>query len=337
MQSIRFFSDNAATVAAPVMDAIIAANQSDMAYDSDKWSQKLDAIFSELFGTDVTAHWAVTGTAANALSLSAICPPFGGVLCSQDAHVQTDEGGAPEFYTGGSKLLLVPGEGAKITPEALKTRAEAIADSVHMVQPHAVTITNSTELGQVYTPEETAAIGAVAREKGLRFHLDGARFANAVAALGCNPADLTWKAGVDLMSFGFTKNGAMAAEAIVFFDRELAAHNKRRRKRAGHLLSKGRFIAAQIEAMLKNDLWLDLARSSNTVAKRIAEAVDPKRHAYPVKANEVFLFISMEERAELRKQGFLFYDWGHDKIRLVASWDQPEHEVVALEKALKAL
>ncbi|AEI36914.1 MAG: low specificity L-threonine aldolase [Zymomonas mobilis subsp. pomaceae] len=337
MQTIRFFSDNAATVAAPVMDAIIAANHSDMAYDADQWSLKLDAIFSELFETEVTAHWTVTGTASNALAMAAICPPFGGVLCSQDAHVQTDEGGAPEFYTHGSKLLLVPGEAAKFTPQSLRDRAAAISDSVHMVQPHAVTITNSTELGQVYTPEETAAIGAVAREKGWHFHLDGARFANAIASLNCSVADLTWKAGVDLMSFGFTKNGAMAAEALVFFNRDLAADNKRRRKRAGHLLSKGRFISAQIEAMLKNDLWLDLARSSNGVAARIAAAIDPKRLVYPVQANEIFLYISQEERAELRAKGFVFYDWGHDKIRLVASWDQPDHEVVALIEALQAL
>lgn len=259
---MRFFSDNAAPVHPAVMDAIAAANTLDTAYDGDAWSKQLDGRFSDLFEREVRVLWVPTGTAANCLALTALCPPHGGIVCHRDAHIQVDEAGAPEFYTHGAKLLLGEGEGAKLTPDAIRAVIDPIRRDVHQVQPHAISITNATEYGLVYTPAEVAAIGELARERGLGLHMDGARFANAVAYLDCSPAEVTWRAGVDAVSFGFVKNGGMGAEALVFFRPELAEPILYRRKRAGLLFSKGRFLAAQILAMLDGDLWLANGRAS---------------------------------------------------------------------------
>ena len=333
---MRFFSDNAAAACPQVIDAILAANRLDTAYDGDALSRSLDGRLSELFETEVAALWVPSGTAANCLALAALCPPHGAVVCHADAHIQNDEGGAPEFYTHGAKLLLVEGPGAKLTPDALTTRLDRIVDGVHWVQPHAVSITNATEYGLVYTPEEVAAIGAITRARGLGLHMDGARFANAVAHLGCSPADVTWKAGVDALSFGFIKNGGMSAEALVFFKPELAAATKYRRKRAGLLASKGRFLAAQILAMVEDDLWLANARAANAGAALLARAAGD-RLVYPVQANEVFLRASPEEAVSLRALGFDFYDWAPGEIRLVTSWDQTEEQIRPLADAIAAL
>ena len=334
---MRFFSDNAAAACPEVLAALEAANRLDTAYDGDTWSGRLDAAFSELFERDVAALWVSTGTAANALALAELCPPHGAILCHEDAHIQNDECGAPEFFSAGAKLLLVEGEGAKMTPQALSERLDLVPDGVHWMPPRAVSITNATEYGLVYTPAETAAVGAVCRERGLGLHLDGARFANAVARLGCAPADLSWRAGVDIMSFGFVKNGGMSAEALVFFDPERAAATRYRRKRAGHLLSKGRYLAAQILAMLEGDLWLRNARTANEAAAAIAEAAGPERLVVPVEANEVFLKVSAAEGAALRAQGFDFYDWAPGEVRLVTSWDSDPAHVEALAAAIRAL
>jgi len=268
---MRFFSDNAAPACPEVLAAINAANRLDTAYDGDAWSQRLNGAFSDLFGTGVEALWVATGTAANSLALAALCPPHGSILCHRDAHIQTDECGAPEFYTHGAKLLLGGGEGAKLTPEGVTDLLATVRADVHQVQPHVLSITNASEYGCVYTPDETAALGELAKKRGLRFHLDGARFANAVASLGCSPAELSWRAGVDALSFGFTKNGGMSAEALVFFKPNLIEETKRRRKRAGHLLSKGRYLAAQILALLESDLWLDNGRAANAAARNFRE------------------------------------------------------------------
>jgi threonine aldolase len=334
---MRFFSDNAAAVCPEVLAAIAAANRLDTAYDGDALSQRLDAAFSDLFEREVAALWIATGTAANSLALAELCPPHGAVICHKDAHVQNDECGAPEFYTHGAKLLLVEGEGAKITPAALAERIELVPDGVHWMQPHAVTITNATEYGLVYTPDETAAIGEICRAGGLGLHLDGARFANAAARTGASPADLTWRAGVAIMSFGFVKNGGMSAEALIFFDPERAAATRYRRKRAGHLLSKGRYLAAQILAMLQDDLWLRNGRAANEAAARIAGAAGAERLVVPVEANELFLKVSPEEAAALRAQGFDFYDWAPGEVRLVTSWDSQPADVDALAAAIRAL
>lgn len=333
---MRFFSDNAAPACPAVMAALVEANAQDTAYDDDAWSRRLDGAFSELFGTEVAVLWVPTGTAANALALAALCPPHGAVFCHREAHIQVDECGAPEFYTHGAKLLLLDGKGAKLTPDAIDAAAAAIRDDVHQVQPHGVSITNATEAGRVYTPDEVAAIGAVARRRGLGLHMDGARFANAVAHLGYAPAELTWRAGVDALSFGFVKNGGMSAEALVFFRPDLAAATRYRRKRAGHLQSKGRYLAAQLLAMLEGDVWLANARAANAGAALIAKAA-ADRLVEPVEANEVFLRLTAEEAASLRAAGFDFYDWGPGQARFVTAWDQGEAAVRPLADAIAAL
>lgn len=334
---MRFFSDNAAAACPEVLAALADANRLDTAYDGDAWSKRLDAAFSTLFETEVAALWIATGTAANALALAELCPPHGAVFCHKDAHIQNDECGAPEFYTHGAKLLLVEGEGAKLTPAALTERLDLVPDGVHWTPPHAVSITNATEYGLIYTADDTAAIGAVCKDRGLGLHLDGARFANAAARTNAGPADLTWRAGVDIMSFGFVKNGGLSAEALIFFDPARAEATRYRRKRAGHLLSKGRYLAAQLLAMLEDDVWLRNARAANDAAARIADAAGPERLVVPVEANEVFLKVSPDEAAALRGQSFDFYDWAPGEVRLVTSWDSDPAHVDALAAAIRAL
>jgi threonine aldolase len=333
---MRFFSDNAASVHPHVLAAIAAANHVDTAYDGDALSQSLDAAFSRLFETPVAALWVPSGTAANALALAEFCPPYGSILCHRDAHIQNDECGAPEFYTHGAKLLLGEGEGAKLTVETAKAALDAVANDVHRVQPHAISITNASEYGCVYAPDEVAALGQLAKSRGLRFHMDGARFANAIAHLGCSPADLTWRAGVEALSFGFVKNGGMSAEALIFFDPAGVGATHQRRKRAGHLLSKGRFLAAQILALLEGDLWIENARAANEGAKRIGAATG-KRLLHPVQANEVFASMTPDEAAKLRAQGFDFYDWADGEVRFVTSWDQPLKDIDMLADAIATL
>ena len=330
---MRFFSDNAAPAHPAVLDAMAAVNALDTAYDGDAMSAKLDGAFSDLFETEVTALWVTTGTAANCLALAAMVPPYGGVLCHREAHINVDEAGAPEFFTGGAKLLLVDGPGAKLSVEAVAEARGRIRADVHQVQPSALSITNASEYGLTYTPEETAALGEFAHTHRLGFHLDGARFANAVVSTGASPADLTWRAGVDALSFGFVKNGGLSAEALILFDADLAEGVLRRRKRAGHLLSKGRYLAAQLLAMLDEEIWLENARAANTAAQRLAEAAGD-RLVYPVEANEVFLRLSADEAESLRDQGYDFYDWGIGEARLVTSWDQ---DMLAVERLAAAI
>jgi threonine aldolase len=312
------------------------ANVLDTAYDGDGWSQQLDARFSDLFETPVRALWVPSGTAANCLALAALCPPHGAVVCHRDAHIQNDECGAPEFYTHGAKLMLAEGIGAKLTPETIAAVLDATRNDVHQVQPHAISITNATEYGLVYTPDEVAVIGDLAKARGLGLHMDGARFANAVVHNDAALADITWRAGVDALSFGFVKNGGMSAECLVFFKPELAAATLYRRKRAGLLFSKGRYLAAQILALLDNDLWRDNARAANGGATLLAQAAGD-RLVYPVEANEIFLRASPEEAAGLRALGFDFYDWAPGEIRLVTSWDQQAAAIKPLADAIAAL
>jgi threonine aldolase len=333
---MRFFSDNAAAAHPKVIEAIAAANRLDTAYDGDQWSRRLDGVFSDLFGTDVRAFWVTTGTAANCLALAALCPSYRAILCHRDAHIEVDEAGAPSFFTGGAKLVLLDGPGAKIDAETVTAACERIRNDVHQVQPAAVSITNATEYGLVYRTAEVAAIGELAKQRGLNLHMDGARLANALASTGEDLADLTWRAGVDALSFGFVKNGGLNAEALILFRTELADEIAVRRKRAGHLLSKGRYLAAQILAMLEGDLWLENARAANAAAQVLATAA-PHRLVYPVEANELFLQVTADEAAHLRGQGFDFYDWGPGEIRLVTSWDQQGEALDRLAAAIGAL
>ena len=336
---MRFFSDNAASVHPQVWEALKAADAPDSAYDGDALSARLDAAFSDLFGTECVALWVATGTAANCLALAALCPPHGGILCHREAHIEVDEGGAPGFYTHGAKLMPVDGEGAKLTPEGLAAAVAPIRDAVHQVQPHALSITQATEYGRVYTPDESAELAAFAKRRGLGLHIDGARFANAVAHLDCAPIDAC--RGAAALSFGCVKNGGMNAEGLVLFDPALADLVKYRRKRAGHLQSKGRFAAAQLLAMLEGDLWLANARAANDAAREIAAACG-ERLLHPVEINEIFVALDPAEAAALRAQGFDFYDWPAppDKpgaARLVTSWNSNPDHVAALAKAIRNL
>lgn len=334
---MRFFSDNAAAACPQVIEAMVQANRLDTAYDGDAWSERLDGAFSDLFGKQVRALWVSTGTAANCLGLAAICPPHGSILCHEVAHIEVDEAGAPGFFTHGAKLTLLPGHGAKVTPDTVEDACARVRADVHQVQPAALSITNAAEYGLSYRPSEVAALGEVAKRRGLGFHMDGARFANAVAFTGADIADMTWRAGVDVLSFGFTKNGGMNAEALIFFDPERAEIVPRLRKRAGHLLSKGRYLAAQILAMLEDELWLSNARAANAAAAALAEAAGPGRLIYPVEANELFVRMTAEEAAALRAQGYDFYDWASDEVRFVTSWDQDLGAVGKLASAIRSL
>ena len=332
-----FLSDNAAAPCPEVIAAVTAAAPaSSGGYDGDAISAQLDDAFGAVFGRACTVLPVTTGTAANALALAALVPPFGAIACHAEAHIHVDECGAPEFFTGGAKLLLVPGADGRLTPDGITAGLAAHRGDVHQVQVRALSLTQATEAGTVYAPDALAALGDHARANGWRVHLDGARFANAVAHLGCHPGDLSWRCGVDILSFGMIKNGGMTAEALVVFDPTLVAELRFRRKRAGQMPSKGRFHAAQLLAMLDGDVWLRNARAANAGAAMLATAA-ADRLLYPVEANEVFVQLHPGEAARLRGQGFGFYDWGaagSGEARFVVAWDTPEADIAALAAAL---
>lgn len=329
-----FLSDNAAPVHPKVWDAMRAADEAQAPYDNDTLSKALDERFGDLFGRDAHVLWVATGTAANCLALATMCAPHGGVVCHREAHIEADEGGAPGFFLHGAKLMLAEGANAKLTPDAVRAVIDPIVPDVHWVQPHALSVTQASEAGCVYRPAELVALGALASERGLGFHVDGARFANAVAHLGCSPAEAAGPC--DALSFGMIKNGAMGAEAIVFFDAERATLARWRRKRAGHLQSKGRYLAAQVLAMLEGALWLENARAANAAAAEIAGSCG-ERLLHPVEANEVFVRATSTERDALRERGFSFYDWGADGARFVTAWNTRAEDAIALAKAIASL
>lgn len=334
-----FTSDNTAACAPEILAAIAATNVgAASAYGADAWTHRLDRAFSEVFEREARVFLVATGTAANAIALASAVPPWGAVLCHREAHIERDECGAPEFYSGGAKLILLDGAHAKIDAVGVEAALTRYAGDPHRVQPAAVSISQASERGALYTPAEIAAISAVARGAGMALHMDGARFANAVAALGCTPADLSWRAGVDLLSFGATKNGAFGAEAIVSFDPKYAEEIARRRKRGGHLLSKSRYAAAQMLAYLEGGLWLRLAARANALALRLGEAGQAHLSA-PVQTNQVFIRPGAAALARLRAAGARFYDWdreGGDEARLVVAWDQSEADVAAMCSLLAA-
>jgi len=330
-----FRSDNVAGASPAILAAIAAANAGTAAaYGEDAVTARLKARLAALFEHEVAVFPVATGTAANALALAALTPPWGAIFCHEEAHVAVDECGAPEFFAGGAKVVTVPGEDCKITPAAIAARMGE-RGFVHHVQPAAISISETTEAGAVYRPDEIAALGAFARAERLSLHVDGARFANAVAALGCAPADLTWRAGVDALSFGATKNGALAAEAVILFDPAKGEELAYRRKRGGHLLSKMRFLSAQLEAYVAGGLWLENARHANRMAARLGAGLARRtgarlRHA--VEANEVFVELPEPVIAALETAGAKFYRWGGARstcLRLVASWQTREDEVDA--------
>ena len=333
-QTKPFLSDNAAPVHPKVWEAMRAADSADNPYDGDALSAQLDARFTDLFGRECAAMWTATGTSANCMALATMCQPHGGVVCHEEAHIEVDEGGAPGFYLHGAKLIHAQGDGAKLTPEGIAAVIDPIRDDVHQVQPHAISITQASEYGRSYTQSELAELSAFAKARGLGLHMDGARFANSAAYLGGSAKDAA--GDVDSLAFGFIKNGGMGAEAIVLFDPEQAALVKYRRKRAGHLQCKGRYLAAQILAMLEGDLWLANARHSNAAAQDIASGCG-ERLMHAVEANELFVRLSPAEREALRAQDFAFYDWGDDAARFVTAWDTRAEDAAALGKAIASL
>ena len=330
-----FRSDNVAGASPEILAALAAANVGTAtSYGADETTARLERSFAELFEHEVAVFPVATGTAANALALAALTPPWGVIYCHEEAHAAIDECGAPEFFTGGAKLVTVPGADAKITPDAVAARLTE-RGFVHHAQPAAISVSQATEAGTLYRPAELAALGAFARQNGMALHVDGARFGNAVAGLGCAPADITWRAGVDALSFGATKNGALAAEAVLFFDAAKARDLGYRRKRGGHLLSKMRFLSAQLEAYLADGLWLENARHANRMAARLGAGLarlDGARLRHPVEANEVFVELPDRVIRALERRDASFYRWGGAAatcLRLVASFATRETDVDA--------
>jgi threonine aldolase len=337
---LRFFSDNTGTASPEILAALAAANSGLVtAYGNDPWTRRLDDCLSAYFGAPVRVFPVSTGTAANSLSLATLSPSYGVIFAHEEAHIANDECGAPGFFSGGAQLSLLQGPDGKVTPAALAGALEAHPVSVHTTQPTVLALSQATELGTTYRPAELGALCKLAHERGLKVQMDGARFANAVAFLDCHPGDVTWRAGVDVMSFGATKNGALTAEAVVFFDPAVVGDFELRRKQSGHLLSKSRYVAAQLLAYVESGLWLRNGRRTNELARKIGRSAG-ELLMHPVEANEIFVALGAERKGALRRAGFEFYDWNAQstgQARFVVSWDQREEDVLALCAALEKL
>ncbi len=342
---MNFTSDNVTGPSPKILRAIVDSSPgAALPYGNDPWTRDAEARLSALFERDVAAFLVSTGTGSNALALAALAEPGTAVFCHQEAHVIEDECGAPEFFMGGGKLVGIPGANGKLTPDGL---ASALArfprGVVRQVQPAALSLSQATEAGTVYSVDEVRILAETAHAAGLAVHMDGARFSNAIATLHVPPADLTWKAGVDVLSFGATKNGAIACEAVVFFDAARAGDFLFRRKRGGHTLSKGRFLGAQMAAFLDGDHWLDLARHSNEAASRLSRglgALPGIRLPWATQANEVFPIVPAPVDAALRAAGALYYPWttrslhdgeapGADErmLRLICAYDTADRVI----------
>ena len=334
---MNFASDNAYGAMPEIVAALGKANEgSQRSYGDDEYTQRVRARLRDIFEHEVFVYPVVTGTAANALALATLVPPHGAILCHGESHIAVDECGAPEFFTHGAKLVTLEGAHAKLTPDAIEHGlAHFQKGFVHHAQPKAISLTQATERGTVYSCEELQAIANLARRHDLKLHLDGARFANALVHLNCSPADATWRAGVDALSFGATKNGALGGEAVIFFHEKDVADFEYRRKKSGHLLSKMRFLSAQLDAYLENDRWLMAATRANALARKLADAlkdIPSAELADPVQANALFVRLPDDIVTRLRKAGATFYDWtppenGKTLIRLVLSFATPQEAV----------
>ncbi|MBI3196007.1 MAG: low specificity L-threonine aldolase [Rhodospirillales bacterium] len=313
------------------------ASGSAHSYGADEWTQRVERRLRDLFERpDLTAFPVVTGTAANSLALACCTPPWGSIFCHPGSHIAEEETNAPEFFTSGARLFRIEGPAGKIDPRKLaEALAQPVYGVVHFPQPSAVSVTQATECGTVYGPEEIAAIATSTHRHGLKLHMDGARFANALSFVGCSPAELSWKAGVDVLSFGATKNGTMAAEAVVFFNADLAREFEFRRKRGGHLLSKMRLLSAQLDAYLADGLWLANARHANAMARRLVAgltALKGTQLLYPVDANEIFVVLPAHMHDALEAAGAQYHPWASDRpgeraFRLVTAFDTSADDV----------
>jgi threonine aldolase len=336
---IDYRSDNTGRAAPQILEALIRANhQTALGYGADKWTAELQQRFSDLFETSVRVFPVATGTVANAVALAAIGPSWGIVFCSDVAHINTSEANAAGFFGGGTKLAAIGGQHGKVGADPLADALAGFSPSqLHRGQPSAVSVTQATDLGAIYTLDEIRAVAEAAKRRGLKLHMDGARFANAVARLGCTPAEATWRSGVDIMSFGATKNGGALCDAIVVFSPELADGLAVQLRRAGQVWSKMRFASAQLIAYVENDLWLDLARASNAIAARIAVAlkdIPAARLLAPVEANEIFLELPDGTMDALEGDGFQFYRRSRTLARFVCRFDTSEAEADALVAGL---
>jgi threonine aldolase len=344
---MNFGSDNVYGVDPRIMQAMVEANGrlTDVSYCHDDGAKAVEDRLSQVFEKPVKAFLVMNGTGANSLALSSICPPYGGVVCHEGSHIQTDECNCPELFTGGAKLITVGGKGGKLTPEAVEARLAYFVHGEHGAKLSALSLSNVTELGTVYTPDETRALTKIAKARDMYSHLDGARFANALVKLGCTPAEMTWKAGIDVLSFGGTKNGGMMLEAVVFFKSELAADFLYRRKRAGQLLSKGRYLSAQMLAYLQDDVWLSNAHRANRLASQLSEGLQKSnrvRLSNPTEANEVFAVMPRKTFDAVQAQGAHFYDWPIDGLakdevhcRFVLSFATPAEHVEQFLKLMR--
>jgi threonine aldolase len=339
-QSQQFASDNYAGVCPEAFAAMDEANRGhEPAYGGDSWTSRAADAFRTLFEAPCEIYFAFNGTAANSLALASLCQSYHSVICSEAAHVETDECGAPEFFSNGSKLLVASSPNGKLTPEAIRAVALKRSD-IHYPKPRVVTITQPTETGELYQIEEIRAIASCCRELGLKLHMDGARFANACASLGCSPAEITWKSGVDVLCFGGTKNGMAVGEAVIFFDTKLAEDFDYRCKQAGQLASKMRFLAAPWVYMLESGAWLRYAAHANTCAKEFARRVSGLPHVelmFKVEANAVFLKIPQAVGEGLRTRGWTFYTFIGGGARFMFAWDAVPERMNALVSDLQEL
>jgi threonine aldolase len=342
---MNFASDNAYGASPEILAALIKAGEGAVAsYGDDPITARVQERLSAVFARDVQSFPVATGTAANSLILATLCPPYGAVFCHAESHIAVDECAAPEFFSGGAKLVLLEGDGAKITPGMIEAALPNFQRGVHSPKPSVVSVTQATELGTLYTPGEIRAIADCTHKHGMTLHMDGARFANALVGLGCDAADITWRAGVDALSFGATKNGALCAEVAVFFDPATVADFEYRRKRGGHLFSKMRFISAQLDAYLEKDRWLSTARYANALAKTLSDGllqIKDAELAQKVQVNEIFVWLPDASIKRLRSAGAKFYDWmppqsGRTMIRLVTSFATPESDVAKFLEIAKS-
>lgn len=342
----HFASDNYAGVCPEAMHWFLEANGSghQPGYGDDEWTQRVCEHLRQLFQTDCDVYFVFNGTAANSLALASLCQSYHSVICTPVAHIETDECGGPEFFSNGSKLLIAENESApaklgKLTPDAVEQLVTRRAD-IHYPKPKVVSLTQATELGTVYTVEEVRAIAAIAKRRKLKVHMDGARFANAVAALGCSPADITWRAGVDVLCFGGTKNGLPVGEAVVFFDKTLSEDFAYRVKQSGQLASKMRFISAPWIGMLQDDVWLRNARHANAMAQRLYDAIQDipgVRVPHAPQVNSVFAFLPQKAINTLRARGWKFYDFiAGGGCRLMCAWDTTPEAVDAFAADIRS-
>jgi threonine aldolase len=345
---MHFASDNTAPISPEILQAIARASEGKTgSYGADPLTERFSARINEIFETNCAVYPVGTGTAANALALACLVKPYGAVICAEEAHISTDECGAPEFYTSGAKILTLPSPDGRIAPMQIEqAMARAIDGGVHHVLPEAVSITQATEWGTVYSVDHIAEIGAACRRRGLALHMDGARFANALVQGNASPADLTWKSGVDVLSFGATKNGAMAAEAVIFFNPALAASFERRRKRAGQLWSKQRFLSVQLLAYVEDDLWRRNARHANEMAQRLAsilQAIPGVNLVQPVQANEIFAAMPDDVVDHLKSAGAVFYGWidipgePNPVMRFVTSFATTDSEILSFRACAETI